>query len=168
MAVKKLSYFFEGKERSCLVPEPSYLEGISKGDIVILSINSANELTQAPKLRYDLDADTDGDDQTVQVAEGNPGTIHRTYYGVIYELMDDILTITKNPSPAPDANGNPTPVTKELHRIPAYVYIVDTSTGKVTTGDKSDITDYVRDNVNYTKAVFYETKGYDYDLVIIK
>ena len=167
-AVKKLSYFFQGKERSCIAPEPAYLNGIEKGDVVILSINSDNELTQAPKLRYDLDADTDGDDETVQVAEGNRGTIHRVTYGAIYEMKGDLFTITKDPSPAPDANGNPTPVTKELHKIPNYIYIVDTSIGKVSVGDKTSITDYVRDSINYSKAVFYETKGYDYDLVIIK
>ena len=168
MAIKKLSYFFQGRERSCYVPEPSYLNGISKGDVVILSINSDNELASAPKLRYDFDADTDGLDETVQVAESGRGTIHRVTYGAIYELMGDLFTITKDPSPAPDANGNPTPVTKELHRIPTYIYIVDSSTQKVTIGEKTDITDFVRDNINYTKAVFYETKGYDYDLVIIK
>ncbi|MBE7014053.1 MAG: hypothetical protein E7419_02460 [Ruminococcaceae bacterium] len=167
-AIKKLSYFHDGKERNCLVPESSYLNGISKGDVVILSINSDNELTQAPKLRYDFDADTDGLDETVQVAEGNRGTIHRVTYGVIYELKGNLFTITKDPSPAPDADGNPTPVAKELHRIPTYIYIVDSATQKVSVGEKTDITDFVRDNINYTKAVFYETKEYDYDLVIIK
>ncbi len=168
VAIKKLSYFHEGKERSCKVPEPSYLNGISKGDIVILSINSDNELASAPKLRYDLDADTDNDENTVQVAEGNRGTIHRVTYGVIYEIIGDLFTITKDPAPLPDANGNPVAVTKELHRVPSYIYIIDTKTDKVTTGEQSDITDYKRDKVNYSKAVFYETKGYDYDLVIIK
>ncbi len=164
--IKKLSYFHTGKEKSCLVPEASYLDGISKGDIVILSINSDNELTQAPKLRYDLDADTDGLEETVQVPELNRGTIHRVFYGAVYEIKGNLITLTKNP--APDADGNAASVTKELHRVPNYVYTVDTNTGKVEIGDKSDITDYVRDSVNYSKAVFYETKGYDYDLVILK
>ncbi len=168
IAIKKLTYFHDGKERSCVVPEPSYLDGISKGDIVILSINSDNELASAPKLRYDLDADTDGLDETVQVAELSRGSIHRVTYGSIYELKGDLFTITKDPAPAPDANGNPTPVVKELHKVPNYIYIVDTAFGKVSVGDKTSITDFIRDNKNYTKAVFYETKGYDYDLVIIK
>ena len=83
-------------------------------------------------------------------------------------MINDLFTITKDPAPLPDANGNPVAVTKELHRVPSYIYIIDTKTDSVTTGEQSDITDYKRDKVNYSKAVFYETKGYDYDLVIIK
>lgn len=161
MAIKKLSYFHNGKESSCKVPEPSYLNGISKGDVVILGINSDNELTQAPKLRYDVDADTDGNDQTVPIPQVlQRGAIHRVTYGAIYEVEGDLLTITPDPTA--------TTISKELHRIPTYIYIVDTSLGKVSVGDHSDITDYVRDNVNYSNAVFYDTKGYDYDLIIIK
>lgn len=160
-AVKKLSYYHQGKEKSCKVPEPSMVDKVSKGDVVILSINSDNELTQAPKLRYDVDADIDGDDQTVPVPQVlQRGAIHRVVYGAVYEVEGDLLTI----SPDPTATN----VSKELHRIPAYIYIVDTSLGKVSVGEQSDITDYVRDNTNYSNAVFYDTKGYDYDLIIIK
>ena len=159
-AVKKVSYFHDGKESYCISKNPSYLTGVEKGDIVILNINIENELVDAPKMRYDLDADTDNDDSTVQIPEIGWGGIHRTYYGAVYGIKGSLIAITKDPT----AQN----VVTELHRVPTYIYTVDTKLSKVLVGEINDITDYLSDKVNYSKVVFYETRGYDYDLVILK
>ncbi len=156
---KKLTYLYQGKQKSCIVRDASYVDGIEFGDVVILAINSDNELVGS-KLLYDLDADTDDDETTVQVRELNRGAIHRVMYGTIYETTEGIFTITKDPTAAN--------VAKEVHRIPSYIYVIDRAKGKVTIGSSVDIIDYQADSENATKAVFYETKGYDYGLFIIK
>ena len=159
-SVKKITYYHDGEKLSCVAKDTSLLTGISIGDIVVLSINTENELAMAPKLLYDLDADTDNDNNTTQIPEIGRGNYHRVYYGTVYGLKGNLMTITKDP----EAQN----VSTELHRVPDYIYTIEADTGFVRLGENADIVDYLSDKENCSKVVFYETRGYDYDLVIIK
>ena len=55
----------------------------------------------------------------------------------------------------------------EMHRIPT-VYVYDSEREIVTLGTKSDLIDYKTAGANASKIVFYETKGYDYDVIIYR
>lgn len=165
-SVKKVSYFLEGRERSCYVTDEEYAEQFANGtyevgDAMIFGINSDNELNSR-KLLYDADADTDGDDSTVQVKEvtRTHNTIHRVYSGYLYQLKEKLITIVKDVND-PESD-------KEVHRVPDYVYVVDTAKGKVRKADITELVSYETDSEAYSKVTFYDTKGYDYDLVIYK
>ena len=96
-------------------------------------------------------------------AAGNRGSIHRAVFGVAYEAKGDLLNITADDI----TTMNEDEFTLEMHRIPT-VYVYDSEREIVTLGTKSDLIDYKTAGANASKIVFYETKGYDYDLIIYR
>lgn len=160
--VTRLSYFYQGSERSLLVDDESLIEGIDVGDVVILD-SEDGFLLGKPKHLHDAD-------DPYKIVGGTRGTFWRGAYGYVQAVRENLFK-TVQEIPSKDAEGNVTAVTEgdpELHKIPQYIYLVDTKLKKVTIGSPSDIIDRSSDEVNYSKIVFYETRGYDYGLVIYK
>ena len=168
-AVKKITLLFKGAEESYLVRDDELISNIGIGDVVVISVNSDGELTN---LRHCYDADAEkgtntktalsypNGSGTTDDGEKSRGANWRAVYRAVYSMDDDVFTITKDPTASA--------VETELHRIPAYIYIVDTKKNTVTNGSIVDITDYKTDKDDYTWAVFYETKKIDYGLIIYK
>lgn len=171
-AVTLLKYWESGAEGSVKVIDDSLIKDIvlkaaanegeqditadvTPGDVIIISKNSKEEL-KGVKLLVDYENPT-------AKAAGNRGSIHRAVFGVAYEAKGDLLNITADDI----TTMNEDEFTLEMHRIPT-VYVYDSEREIVTLGTKSDLIDYKTAGANASKIVFYETKGYDYDLIIYR
>lgn len=171
-SVMLLKYWESGSEKSVKVLDDSLIKNIvlkaaanpgeeditadiTPGDVFVFAKNSKNELKNI-KLLVDYENPT-------AKAAANRGTIHRAVYCTPYEAKGDLLNITTDNI----AIVGESAITLEMHRVPT-VYVYDSKREIVTLGSKADLIDYKTADANASKIVFYETKGYDYDLIIYR
>ena len=128
---------------------------ITPGDVIVFAQNSKNELKNV-KLLVDYE-------NPIVKAAANRGTVHRAVYCTPYEAKGDLLNITTDDI----ALVGESAITLEMHRVPT-VYVYDSKRDIVSLGTKADLIDYKTAGANASKIVFYETKGYDYDLIIYR
>lgn len=153
--VNGVYYYYEGKEHVAYTKKKTMFEGVCAGDAVLMKIDS-NGLIYACKLLFDMDKPTENGVNTIS----NRKAAHRNSYGYVYYLKSDLYQLsTKDPNTTAE-------LVLETHRLPNYIYLYNSRNKMVEIGSANDIVDYISDKEIYSKVFVYETKGYDYDMVI--